>query len=204
MAVEIRKRNCSCRLIYIFGLSVSISFFLLFSLLPDTEADPLPVRLAITAVSGNGIEQDIADYISAQFSQDPNVVISTINPDWYVLCKINDNENRFTGQIRYNGTVTVKTADGQVIANLSAQSYNQDFSPQLGSAYNWQGAPLNKQLVQSAARDVVNDLGQKAAAKIKEAVPAEMQSREYTAQAEALANNDRYEEAIDALKRIRP
>jgi hypothetical protein len=163
-----------------------------------------PVRLAITANSGSGIEQDIVDYISNQFSNDPNVVISTVNPDWYVLCNMSGNENRFTGEIHSNGTVTVKTADGQIISTVSGQKYNQDYSSQLGKPGNWQGAPLNKQLVESASREVVNSLGERATAKIKDAVQVEIQARDQIAQAESLSKNNKYDEAITVLKKLGP
>ncbi len=189
-------------------IKVIVRLFLLIALfcllgLPSAQAAS-PVRLAITAASGSGLEQEVVDYISNQFSGDPDVVVSTVNPDWYVLCNIDDNQNRFTGQIHSNGTVTVKTADGQIIGTFAAQKYNQDFSSDLGKPNNWQGAPLNKQLVQSATREVVTDLGTRATAKIKEAVQIELQARDSISQAESLADAERYSESIDILKKIGP
>lgn len=183
---------------------LSPAFIALLLLFVPAYATQEPVRLSITASSGSGTEQEIVDYISSQFSQDPNVVISTVNPDWYVLCKISDTEDRFTGQIRDNGTVTVKTPDGQTIATISNQSYKQDFSLQLGEKGNRQGVPLNKQLVQSASQEVVNSLGERATAKIKEAVQIELETREFIAQAELLADGDKYDDAVNVLKNIGP
>ena len=153
------------------------------------------VRLSIRAASGSGIEQDIVDYISARFSDDSNVVISTVNPDWTVECQILDNQDRMGGQIRYNGTVTVKTLDGQVVGTVSVQKYNQDYSVE-------PGAPLNKVLVNSAAKEVIGVVGERAAEKIHEAVEIEIQAREQIAKANLLADKDNYDEAIADLKEI--
>jgi hypothetical protein len=154
-----------------------------------------PVRLAITAATNSGIEQEVGDQISRRFNDDPDVELSTVNPDWFVLCTIKDLQDRVGGQIRYNGTVTVKTHDGQIISTISMQQYNQDFSLE-------QGAPLNKQLVMSAANDVINGMAQRASSKIKEAVQVEIATRDTMATAEALADQDKYDEAIAELKKL--
>jgi len=184
-------------------LFLFVALFCWLLLAPSANAAS-PVRLAITAASGSGLEQEVVDYISSQFNGDPDVVISTVNPDWYVLCNINDNQDRFTGQIHSNGTVIVKTLDGQIIGTFSSQKYNQDFSLQLGASNNRQGAPLNKCLVESATRDVITNLGTSATTKIKEAVQVELQARDNISQAESLADTDQYNEAIDILKKIGP
>jgi len=89
-----------------------------------------------------------------------------------------------SGQIRYNSTATVTTADGLVLATVSVQKYNQDFSDQIGT-------PLNKQLVDSAAREVISVVEQRAAEKIQEAVEIELKTREQTKLAESFANDDK-------------
>lgn len=178
----------------LFASLFSFAFVFLMLASPGSFAAEA-VRLAITAQTGSGIEQEIVDYISAHFKDSSSVVVSTVNPDWCVQCKIIDNQDRMTGQIRYNGTVTVKTADGQVVSTVSVQKYNQDFSSQVGT-------PLNKQLVDSAAREVISVVGQRATEKIEEAVEIELKTRDQIGQAESLANNDKYEDAISTLKEI--
>jgi hypothetical protein len=146
---------------------------------------------------GSGIEQEIVDHISRQFDGDPSVVLSTVNPDWYVLCNIHEINDQMSGQIRYNGTVTIKTGDGQVVSTVAVQKYNQDFSLQ-------PGAPLNKKLVDGAAREVISGISDRAVEQIKQAVAVELQTREQIIQAEALANEDKYAEAVDTLGKIGP
>ena len=156
-----------------------------------------PVRLAVMPAGGSGIEQEIVDRISSQFEGDPSVVLSTVNPDWYVLCNIHESNDQVSGQIRYNGTVTIKTGDGQVVSTVAVQKYNQDFSLQ-------PGAPLNKKLVDSAARDVINAISERAVNQLKDAIQTELQSRDQIIKAEALASNDKYDEAIAILSNIGP
>jgi hypothetical protein len=99
------------------------------------------------------------------------------------------------GQIRYNGTVTVKTPDGQVVSTISVQKYNQDYSVE-------QGAPLNKKLVDSAAREVIDAASQRATDKIQEAVEIEIKTRDQISTAEKLSKDDKYDDAIAILKGV--
>ncbi len=172
-----------------------ISLICLSAFLSQAAIAAAPVRLSIMASSGSGIEQDIVDYIAAHFNDDSNVVISTVNPDWQVSCQIVDKQDRQSGQIRYNGTVTIKTLDGQVVGTVSVQKYNQDYSLE-------QGAPLNKQLVDSAAKEVIKVVGERAAEKINEAVEVEIQTRDQIAKANFLGDKDEYDQAIVVLKEI--
>lgn len=156
-----------------------------------------PVRLAVMPGGGSGIEQEIVDHISGQFEGDPSVVISTVNPDWYVICNVKENLDQMSGQIRYNGTVTIKTGDGQVVSTDAVQKYNQDFSLQ-------PGAPLNKKLVDNAARDVINGISERAVYKIRQAVETELRTRDAVIKAEGLASQDKYDEAVAVLGGLGP
>src|SRR5580693_3166201 len=86
-----------------------------------------PVRIAVVCGGGSGIEQEIVDRISNNLSSINDVVLSTVNPDWYVVCNINENIDQASGAVRYNGSVIVKTAGGHVISTKAVQKYNQDF-----------------------------------------------------------------------------
>ena len=108
-----------------------------------------PVRIAVVCGGGSGIEQEIVDRISNNLSSNSDIVLSTVNPDWYVTCNINENIDQASGAVRYNGSVIVKTAGGHVISTKAVQKYNQDFSLS-------PGAPLNKKLVDNAAREVIS------------------------------------------------
>lgn len=176
---------------------MQLAIILMGLALPAFADAPPPVRLSIVPSGGSGIEQDIVDNISSQFSDDPTVAISTVNPDWYVLCNIHESNDQVSGQIRYNGTVTIKTRDGQVVSTVAVQKYNQDFSLQ-------PGAPLNKKLVDSAAREVINAISERAVGKIRDAVNIEESAREQIIRAETLASDDKYAEAIDVLAALGP
>jgi hypothetical protein len=156
-----------------------------------------PVRIAIIPGGGSGIEQEIVDHIASQFDGDPSVVISTVNPDWYVICKIHESNDQVSGQIRYNGTVTIKTGDGQVVSTVAVQKYNQDFSLQ-------PGAPLNKKLVDSAAREVISGISDRAVTQLRDAIQTELRSREQIIKAESFANDDKYDDAIQTLGSLGP
>lgn len=156
-----------------------------------------PVRIAVVPGGGSGIEQDIVDHIANELQNNPDIALSTTNPDWYVVCNIHERLDQVSGSIRYNGTVTVKTTDGHIISTVAVQKYNQDFSLS-------PGAPLNKYLVDSAAKEVISSISQRAIGPIQHAVQVEMETRERLVKAMALADDDKYEEAIALLSPISP
>ena len=156
-----------------------------------------PVRIAVVPGGGSGIEQDIVDRISNELSNNPKVAVSTVNPDWYVVCNIKENMDQMSGQIRYNGNVLIKTKGGQVLGTVAVQKYNQDFSLS-------PGAPLNKALVDRAARDVIAAASERAMAPIERAVDTEMDTRDKIIKAQMLADSEEYDGAINALRLVTP
>lgn len=156
-----------------------------------------PVRIAVVAGSGSGIEQEIVDRVTNSITALSDVEVSQVNPDWYVICNIHENLDQVSGAIRYNGSIIFKTAGGQVLNTVAVQKYNQDFS--LSG-----GAPLNKKLVDNAARDVINSSANRIVGPIQQAVIVEMQTRDRIIQAEDLAEQDKYADAIDLLQPITP
>lgn len=177
-------------------LSILASLVVLFTMLPPAIAAP-PVRIAVVPGGGSGIEQDVVDRITGMLEGSADIVVSTVNPDWYCVCNIQEHNDQVSGQIRYNGTVTVKTVDGTVISTVSAQKYNQDFSMSAG-------APLNKRLVDAAAQDVIATISQRAVGPIQQAVQVEIETRELIIKAELLADEDKYDEAIASLRPVSP
>ncbi|MDR3612320.1 MAG: hypothetical protein P4L53_02065 [Candidatus Obscuribacterales bacterium] len=180
-----------------FVLASFLGFCLALMLQFAAEAAAPPVRIAVVPGGGSGMEQDVVDRISSQLQSNEQIVLSTVNADWYVVCNVKENIDQASGQIRYNGTVLVKTTDGQVIGTYAVQKYNQDFSLS-------PGAPLNKALVDGAARDVIGALAQRAIAPIQQAVVVEMETRERVMQAGELASQDKYDDAIGLLSPITP
>jgi hypothetical protein len=180
-----------------FVLATLFAFCLVLTPQFGAEAAAPPVRIAVVPGGGSGMEQDVVDRISSQLQSNEEIVLSTVNPDWYVVCNIKENIDQASGQIRYNGTVLVKTTDGQVLGTYAVQKYNQDFSLS-------PGAPLNKALVDGAARDVIGALTQRAIAPIQQAVVVEMETRERVMQAGDLAAQDKYDDAIALISPITP
>lgn len=177
------------------ALACSTLFLLLLSCLAAQAAPP--VRIAVVTGNGSGVEQDIVDRISSQLSNMPDVALSTVNPDWYVVCNINESIDQMSGSIRYNGSVLVKTNSGQVIHTAAVQKYNQDFSVS--------GTPqLNKRLVDNAARDVINAASTRVIGPIQQAVMIEMETRDRIIQSQSLGDEDKYQEAISLLRPITP
>ncbi len=155
-----------------------------------------PVRISVTPGGQSGIEQEVCDRLSMGLGNAQDVVISTVNPDWFVVCTIVEKTDQNTGQIRYNGTVTVKTRDGQVITTASVQKYNQD--------YVVPGQQLNKRLVDNAARDVIQAVSDRSLPPITQAVEIEMETRQKIIEAEIKAEDDKYDEATAILRPIGP
>lgn len=162
--------------------------------LPSLAMGP-PVRISVVTGGQSGIEQDIVDKISVQLEQNPSVAISTVNPDWQVVCTIKENMDQYSGQIRYNGDVVVKTMKGQVITTVAVQQYKQDFSVT-------PGAPLNKALVDRAAREATAGAAARAIPRIEQAVEIEMDTREKIITAQIQAEQKQYDAAINTLRLV--
>lgn len=156
-----------------------------------------PVRIAVVSASGSGIEQEIVDRVTNSLSNTSDVVVSTVNPDWYIVCNITEQLDPNSGSIRYNGSVITKTAGGQVLNTVAVQKYNQDFSVR-GSSQ------LNKKLVDNAARDVINSASNRVVAPIQNAVMVEMETRDRIIRAQNMADSDQYDDAIGLLRPITP
>lgn len=164
--------------------------------LPILAGGP-PVRISVVTGGQSGIEQDIVDKISVQLEQNPDVAISTVNPDWQVVCTIKENMDQYSGQIRYNGDVVVKTMKGQVITTVAVQQYKQDFSVT-------PGAPLNKALVDRAAREATSGAAARAIPRIEQAVQTEMDTRGKIITAQIQAEQKQYDAAINTLRLVSP
>jgi hypothetical protein len=177
---------------------LSANLILLFCILLAVPASAAqPVRIAVVCGGGSGIEQDVVDRISGQLAGMEDVALSAVNPDWYVVCNVQEKTDQMSGQIRYNGNVIIKTTDGQILGTYAVQKYNQDFSLT-------PGASMNKALVDSAARDVIGELANRALSPIQQAVLIEIETRCRVARANELAARDNYDDAIALLEPITP
>ena len=163
----------------------------------QSQAALPPVRIAVVPGGGSGMEQDVVDRITSQLQDNPSISLSTVNPEWYVVCNITENLNQASGSIRYNGTVIIKTVSGQVLNTVATQKYNQDFSLN-------PGAPMNKALVDGAAKDVIASLSQRALGPIQEAVVVEMDTRDHLIKAAVLGDQGKYKDAIETLHFVTP
>ena len=111
-------------------------------------------------------------------------------------CRIEDHTDIVALTVRVNGTVTIRTvAEGCVLNTISAQANKQDYSTGGPS-------PLNKSLVESATREVLGQLCQRAVQPIEDAVVGEMFTREKIVKAEGFLRQDKYEDALSALMTI--
>lgn len=161
-----------------------------------------PVRISIATGTGSGIEQAIVDRITASLADDGNIVVSTVNPDWFVTCNIAENVDANTGSIRYNGQVLVKTRDGQTLNSVAVQKYNQDFST--SGTFGGGFGGINKKLVDNAAREVINSAAARVVNPIKQAAVLEIEARDRIIQAQTLADQDLYDDALSLLRPITP
>lgn len=156
-----------------------------------------PVRIAVVPGSGSGQEQSAVDGITAALEGNPSITLSTVNPDWYVVCNIIEQTDTVSGTVKVNGTVTIKTTDGQILNTISVQTNKSDFSLQ-------PGAPLNKALVNRAVEEVIAGMAQRAVPPIQSAVDVEIATRDRIIQAHGLADREQYDEAIQLLLPITP
>lgn len=174
------------------------SLFCLFAVIPRADAEAPPVRINVVAGSGSGQEQDVVDRINGQLQGMPEVALGGANPDWKVVCTIKENLDQAGGQIRYNGTVTVKTVEGRdVTSPISMQKYNQDFSLTPGMS-------LNKKLVDGAVQDVIVGLSERAVGPIQQAIDVEMETRRRLIKATLLGHQGKYDDALAQLAPISP
>jgi len=156
-----------------------------------------PVRIAIVPGGGSGQEQSAVDGITAGLEANSSITLSTVNPDWYVVCNIIEQTDQVGGTVKVNGTVTIKTVDGQVLNTIAVQTNKSDFSLQ-------PGAPLNKALVNQAVQEVIAGMTQRAIPPIVSAVDIEIATRDRIIQAQQLADKEQYDEAIQQLLPITP
>lgn len=166
------------------------------SLLSAAWAAP-PVRIAIVAGNGSGQEQSAVDSITANLQNNPNVVVSTVNPDWYLVCNFVESVDTAGGSAKFNGTATIKTTDGQIVATSSVQTNASDFSLQ-------PGAPVNKRLVDNKAREALMGLVSRANAELEKALPIELDTRDRIIAAQMAASQDNYDQAINGLRMVGP
>ncbi|MBI4534190.1 MAG: hypothetical protein HY711_09635 [Candidatus Melainabacteria bacterium] len=156
-----------------------------------------PVRIAVIPAGGSGMEQSAVDKITYGLAGLDDVTLSTVNPDWYVLCNIVEQSDTVSSTVKINGTVTIKTVDGHVINTVAVQTNKSDFTLT-------PGAPLNKALVDSAVREVIAGMAERAIGPIQQAVKIEIATRDRIISAQSLADKDKYDEAIAILLPISP
>jgi hypothetical protein len=182
--------------------SVTATIIALASMLGLTVAAPVsadapPVRIAVVTGGGSGIEQEIVDRISGQLQNMEGVSLATVNPDWYVVCNIKESVDQMSGSIRYNGNVIVKTTDGHVLNTVAVQKYNQDYSLS-------PGAPLNKALVDKAARDVIANVADRVIQPLQQAILVESEGRERISVAGQMAAEGKFDQALKTIEVITP
>jgi hypothetical protein len=158
-----------------------------------------PVRIAIVPGGGSGMEQEVCDRITDRIQTNPDVRVGTVNPDWFAVITIADKSDLMAQTTRVNGTLTIKTRDGHVINTTSVQSNKQDFNLNPGTP-----APMNKALVDSAVKEVIAKLTDRAIYPLEDAVKTEIATRDTIIQAHNFADEDKYDEALDALRTITP
>lgn len=173
------------------------SLAVLLSLCANTVFAAPPVRVAVVPGGGSGMEQDIVDRISSELANNPNVKLSTVNPDWFVQCNIVDRTDTGGGSVRVNGTVVIKTLDGHVLNTVSMQTNKQDFSLQ-------PGMPVNKMLFDRAAREVIQGIVDRARQPLAEAIDTEIQTRDKIISAQRMGDDDKYDKGIEVLTQISP
>lgn len=176
---------------------VALAVFLVASITAALAAPP--VRIAVVPGGGSGMEQEVCDRISDQLQGSANIQLSTVNPDWYVVCSIQDKSDLVALTVRVNGTVTIKSVDGHILNTVSVQTNKQDFNTSPGVP-----APMNKALVNSAEREVISGMAQRAVGPIMDAVETEMATRDKIIKAQGLGDEDKYPEALEILMTITP
>ena len=195
MASRVVKGAWTRGSILILGFAINIGGIILTTC-PALAKAP-PVRIAVVPGGGSGMEQDVVDQITGQLQGMEDVALSTVNPDWYVVCNIRENIDQMSGQVRYNGNFLIKTVGGKVLKTAAVQKYNQDFSTS-------PGAPLNKTLVDRAAREVINNLANRAVEPLQQLVMVEMEGRNRVGSAIELDGEKKFAEALALIEQITP
>ncbi len=180
-------------------LSSAIAAAMLMIITVTSALAAPPVRIAVVPGGGSGMEQEVCDRISDRIQNNPSVEIGTVNPDWFAVVSIADKSDLMAQTTRVNGTITIKTRDGHVIDTISVQSNKQDFNTNPGVP-----APMNKALVDSAVREVIGKLTERAVPPIESAVATEIETRDKIIQAHHLGDDDKYDEALEILMTITP
>jgi hypothetical protein len=196
-AIQATSRRSSLKTLKTLLCSTLSATIVLLSSLAAWAAPP--VRIAIVPGGGSGMEQEVCDRIVDRVSDNPNIRVGTVNPDWTATVNIADKSDLMAQTTRVNGTLTIKTRDGHVIDTISVQANKQDFNLNPGTP-----APMNKALVESAVREVISKLIERAISPIETAVATEIDTRDKIIQAHNLADDDKYEQALDLLKQITP
>lgn len=155
------------------------------------------VRLSIVAGSSSGMEQEVIDRLSDQLSTVPNLIISTLNPDWIGTVSLVQSSDTVASGVRANGTLTIKTKDGQVIHTVSVQTNKQDFNLHPGVP-----SPVNNVLVDKAVHEVADLLVDRSSNEIKDAVALEIETRGKLNDAKHLGEQDKYAEALDIINSV--
>ena len=119
-----------------------------------------PVRIAVVPGGGSGQEQSAVDGISAGLEGNSNITLSTVNPDWYVVCSIIEQTDQVGGTVKVNGTVTIKTGATQhtlaLIGDRSASpggpalqhvDLNRKVAGDVFSLLHWNTVPLGGKFV---------------------------------------------------------
>ena len=154
-----------------------------------------PVRIAVIPGGGSGMEQEVVDRITADLQENPNVKVSTVNPDWFVQCNIFDRTDTSAASVRANGTVVIKTVDNHILNTVSVQTNKQDFSLT-------PGMPVNKALFDKGVREVIQSLVDRARQPLCQAIDVEMDTREKLMKAQTLGDEDKYPEGLQVLMTV--
>lgn len=171
-----------------------VTLVMAWASLPVLAAVP-PVRIAVVPGGGSGKEQQIVDEIKAPLQNNPQIVLSTVNPDWYVICNVLSKTDPAQLSVTCNGTVTIKTSDGHVIDTVSTEVTKQDFAVSPTTS-------LNRVLIDKAAREAISTVAQRAVPRILDGVTIEMDCRQKVVDAYRMADQGNVSGAIALLNQI--
>ncbi len=167
----------------------------IYNLATAAFAEVPAVRIAVVPGGGSGMEQEVVDRISADLQTNSKAKVSTVNPDWFVQCNIFDRTDTPGASVRVNGTVVIKTPDGHILNTVSMQTNKQDFSLS-------PGMPVNKALANKGVAEVINGLVDRVRQPLAEAIDIEIDTREKLVTAQTLADEDKFQEAIQKLTTV--
>lgn len=167
----------------------------MFNLATAAFAEVPAVRIAVVPGGGSGMEQEVVDRVSADLQSNSKAKVSTVNPDWFVQCNIFDRTDTPGATVRVNGTVVIKTSDGHILNTVSMQTNKQDFSLS-------PGMPVNKALANKGVAEVINGLVDRIRQPLAEAIDIEIDTRQKLVDAQNLADEDKFQEAIQKLMTV--